>query len=782
MVPQAVFPQRVEIAALHQNDDRGMPRSPYAIGSQVTVEGIVTVPTGVYSQTNFEIFLQDDTAGINVFVYNAMPAQLHLGNFVRVTGKIDQYKGLTEVTDPSEAIVLSEGQPVPEPLILSCDEISHSFQSDFSEPNEGRLVRANNVRIVGSSPPSYTIQDQSGTCTLFIDPDTELPLPQGIFDVIGILRQYDGTAPYTTGYEISPRFPTDFTSHSGPIFLDPPTETVILSHEVTFVWRTDTPATTLVKFGKTDEFEMGAYGDSSLTTMHQITVSGLVPATIYRGIAISADQTGSSHSRPFAFSSASDESSGEIQVYFTRSVEPRFANGEQAKGNTDLSQILIEQINRTNFSLDACYYSLTHAEIADAILRAKNRGVSVRLIYESENKSDLVQNLAGGGIPVINDEYGANSGNGAMHDKFIVGDYRDHTTGGDDWLWTGSANATYTGSRSNAENVLLIHDEALCAAYTAEFNEMWGSMSEIPDGSLSCFGSRKTDNTPHRFSVGGIRIEQYMSPSDNTESAIVKAMRTADKSLLFCIFTFTSAGIAREMQNKLYALSDFWLRGVFDTEQATGEIAFLSTYSEMAGSGSYSWSPAADVHLDAVPDLLHHKYMLIDPDLADSDPIVVTGSHNWTKSANTINDENTLIIHDQSIAYLYLQEFAARYHEAGGTADLASSVLDENHGSQSENRPARFVIEHNYPNPFNSSTAIKVLFNGENTPPGQRQSLEIRNLLGRCVRKIEFSLSAEQLVEWDGLNDLGQPVASGVYLCKIAGDREMHAIKMALVR
>ncbi len=776
------FSQRVDIIELHRNDDRGIPCAPYGIGSQVTVEGVVTVPTGIYSRTNFEIFLQDESAGINVFMYNAMPTQLKSGDYVRVTGLIDQYKGLTEITDPSEVIVLSAGHPVPEPLVLTCDDISRSFQSDFFEPNEARLIRVNNVRIVSSAPPSYTIQDQSGACTLFIDPDTDLTLPQSMFDVIGILKQYDGIAPYTTGYEICPRFSSDFTSHSGPIFLHQPTETIILAHEVTFLWNTDTPSTTLIKVGGTEELEMGAVGDSALVTVHQITVSGLEPATIYHGVAISTDQTGSSRSKPFVFCSASDESTGEIQVYFTRSVEAPSVGGEPANGGIDLSQILIEQIDRTRYSLDVCYYSLTHDSIANAFLRAKNRGVSVRFIYEAENESNLIQLLAGSGIPAINDEYGANSGDGVMHNKFVIGDYRDHSTGADDWLWTGSANATYSGSRSNAENALLIRDEALCAAYTAEFEEMWGSSSESPDANESRFGSRKTNNTPHRFSIGGIRIEQYMSPSDDTESAMLKAIRTADKSLFFCIFTFTSPGIAREMQTKLYTLPGFCLRGVFDTEQATGEIAFLSTYSEMAGIGSYAWSPAADVHLDANPDLLHHKYMIIDPDLSDSDPLVVSGSHNWSKSANTINDENTLIIHGQRIAQLYLQEFAARYHEAGGTADLVSSVLDENHHSHSQSQPTRFVLGQNYPNPFNASTTIKVRIDGQYALSRQKRFLKIHSIVGTCVRTIELANSPEQAVEWNGLNDLDQPVASGVYFCTIQDEREGKSIKMALIR
>ena len=46
---------------------------------------------------------------------------------------------------------------------------------------------------------------------------------------------------------------------------------------------------------------------------------------------------------------------------------------------------------------------------------------------------------------------------------------------------------------------------------------------------------------------------------------------------------------------------------------------------------------------------------------------VLTGSHNWSASAENSNNENTLIVHDADVANQYLQEFAARYTQFGGT-------------------------------------------------------------------------------------------------------------------
>ena len=67
------------------------------------------------------------------------------------------------------------------------------------------------------------------------------------------------------------------------------------------------------------------------------------------------------------------------------------------------------------------------------------------------------------------------------------------------------------------------------------------------------------------------------------------------------------------------------------------------------------------------PGIFHHKYMIADPFCPQSDPVVFTGSHNWSTSAQVRNDENTLIIHDSTLANIYYQEFAQRYSEEGGT-------------------------------------------------------------------------------------------------------------------
>ncbi len=80
--------------------------------------------------------------------------------------------------------------------------------------------------------------------------------------------------------------------------------------------------------------------------------------------------------------------------------------------------------------------------------------------------------------------------------------------------------------------------------------------------------------------------------------------------------------------------------------------------------------------------------------------------------------------------------------------------------------PAQFVLQNNFPNPFNGSTTIIVNAPGENTI-----ELAIFDLLGRRVRTLYKgkSQTGMNIFEWsDGLNDNGVHVATGVYLCRLS--------------
>jgi len=65
----------------------------------------------------------------------------------------------------------------------------------------------------------------------------------------------------------------------------------------------------------------------------------------------------------------------------------------------------------------------------------------------------------------------------------------------------------------------------------------------------------------------------------------------------------------------------------------------------------------------------HHKYAIVDHSEPGTDPLVITGSHNWSSSAENVNDENTVIVHNARVANLYHQEFRGIVNAINGTGD-----------------------------------------------------------------------------------------------------------------
>ena len=65
-----------------------------------------------------------------------------------------------------------------------------------------------------------------------------------------------------------------------------------------------------------------------------------------------------------------------------------------------------------------------------------------------------------------------------------------------------------------------------------------------------------------------------------------------------------------------------------------------------------------DVRLDGNTYLMHHKVIILD------DETVILGSFNFSRSADEVNDENLLVIHEREVASQYRAEFKRIYREA----------------------------------------------------------------------------------------------------------------------
>lgn len=133
------------------------------------------------------------------------------------------------------------------------------------------------------------------------------------------------------------------------------------------------------------------------------------------------------------------------------------------------TELVVHTIESAKSTVRVAAYSFTSKPIATALLDAKRRGVDVELVVDKSNATaryTAATFLANQGVPVRVDYRYA-----ILHDKFIVVDGA--------MVETGSFNFTAAAERSNAENVLVLHDPAVARQYGREWGRLWGESEEL---------------------------------------------------------------------------------------------------------------------------------------------------------------------------------------------------------------------------------------------------------------------------------------------------------------
>jgi uncharacterized protein len=155
-----------------------------APGAEVTLQGMVTVPSGVFAP-NRSFAIQDATGGIYVYGKGVAGQALDLGDRVCVTGLLARYHGLLEISPGSTRNIIRLGRgdpPTPKPL----------HPSQVGEATEGLLISITGpASEVGKNP------FRVGGASVYLDRDTGAT-SEGLVEgcqvtVVGLSADYDGT-------------------------------------------------------------------------------------------------------------------------------------------------------------------------------------------------------------------------------------------------------------------------------------------------------------------------------------------------------------------------------------------------------------------------------------------------------------------------------------------------------------------------------------------------------------------------------------------------------------
>lgn len=299
-------------------------------------------------------------------------------------------------------------------------------------------------------------------------------------------------------------------------------------------------------------------------------------------------------------------------------------------GGADATATLIDEARE---SIDIAMYSIsTSGPIWDALRRAVQRGVKVRIVLNSATRSSArskVQALQGIGVHV----FGVTR---TMHQKFALFDaglwYRRK-------LVNGSANWSRGAEVSYSENTVVFgRHYHLFYAFQEEFNRLLADARPVSAGAEN-FQAPVSLNAP---SSKTRRYEEafFSGLNDNgstlVSDEIVRVMRTAQTSIFVDVAHFNSTTIANALIDLRQTRPALKIEVMVDLgEYADGK----SRVTELEAAGievRYKTYSLAWLHPRS--QLQHHKTLIVD------ERDVVTGSYNWSDTAENSNYENTISI------------------------------------------------------------------------------------------------------------------------------------------
>lgn len=287
--------------------------------------------------------------------------------------------------------------------------------------------------------------------------------------------------------------------------------------------------------------------------------------------------------------------------------------------STEMCKEILNNINFAKTSIDFAIYGYSSVpSIENAIKNAIARGVKIRLVYDIDstggniypNTNELVKLVGNVKNDALSKEKSA-----IMHNKFYIFDNKI--------VITGSANLSHTDmSGYNSNAIIVIKSSEVANIYTEEFNQMYEGK----------FHSNKilTENT------SGI----YFSPQNKTiQNTILPLIRNSKNYIYIPAFLISH----KEMVSELIQAKN---RGV-DVRIITDALNASAKYSKVRELRAAGMT----VKIENYAGKMHSKTMIID------DKYLILGSMNFSKSGESKNDENLIVLENKEAAIFYKQFF-----------------------------------------------------------------------------------------------------------------------------
>lgn len=241
----------------------------------------------------------------------------------------------------------------------------------------------------------------------------------------------------------------------------------------------------------------------------------------------------------------------------------------------------------------------------------------------------------------------------------------------------------------------------------------------------------------HFFLISLAKTEVYFSLSDNPQKIIIKNINQAQAFINIAMYVFTDKEIALPL---------------IDAQERDVKVRVYLDRSQIASSYSVSRllvQKGIKVRISTNNYIMHHKFAIID------NRLLLTGSYNWTFSANNRNDENLMVIDDPEIIARYQNQFKKLWFEKYSlerTQQLYKNAkIDFLPTSSTSAKPKNKTININSASPEELTSILQI------SEPLARRIITLRDSLSGGFKEPQDLLQLPEItnLEWEEWKEEG---------------------------
>jgi phosphatidylserine/phosphatidylglycerophosphate/cardiolipin synthase-like enzyme len=324
----------------------------------------------------------------------------------------------------------------------------------------------------------------------------------------------------------------------------------------------------------------------------------------------------------------------------------------------------IREAKDQDYKLCCCFYEFEYGEVAEELKMAAKRHAKVKIIYDArKQKKKNNKAIAEYKVPKKILIPRSSSPTYLQHNKFIVLVEGDEPVA----VWTGSTNISEKGIFGQCNTGHIVRDKDVAGKYLA----YWNCLSKDPDNTNTRAGCLKIQADIDELADGTM---VFFSPREKTKLLHLYSSIVASSKQLVCgMFPFS---FNKKIKDAIKADTDYLKYVIIDkkgknTILETNDFDNVIVYGTALDSPVYNWlaEKSSGSLFKSGTNYIHNKVILIDP-LSD-DPVVISGSANFSDNSILRNDENTLIIKgDKDVSDLYFTEFSRIFNHYSTRYDI----------------------------------------------------------------------------------------------------------------